>query len=94
MDLCSGSFFQWLKKNRDSGFQYDTLLVVDFQLVFLDKPDRLQRAAVETAPAIETIMDQDGLLDRILWGGPVLEEYATHMVSHVIRLSIVLHRFF
>ena len=94
MALYSGSFFQRLKKNRDGGFQYDTLLVIDFQLVFLDKPDRLQRTAVETATAIETIMDQDRLFDRILWIGPVLDEYSTHMASYVICLAIVVHRFF
>ena len=92
-DRYSGSFFQRLENNRDCGFQYDPLLVIDFQLVFLDKPDRFQRTAAETATAIETITDQDGLLDRILWVGPMLEEYSTHMASHVICLAIVLHRF-
>ena len=49
---------------------------------------------METATAIETIMDQDRLFDRILWIGPVLDEYSTHMASYVICLAIVVHRFF
>ena len=91
--LPSGSFLQRLENRCDACLLHDPLLIVDLQLLFLDKPDGLERFTLEAAATVQTVPDQDRFLDQRILVDTMLQEHLVDVFAYFSCLFVVLHCF-